>query len=119
MSELILSHNELMKLRSIRAFQIIRRIIDNCQIDEETGCWEWQGANSGKGNGAGRGYGRISIDGHTSAVHRVMWVCVHGYLPNQKQIDHTCTNRICCNPSHLKMVTHKQNHKLRVGRNKL
>lgn len=105
-------------LKSKRPSDIIRRIIDNCQINKDTHCWGWQGANSGEGNGAGRGYGRISIDSHTSAVHRVMWSCVHGYLPSKKQIDHTCNNRICCNPDHLKMVTHKQNHKLRVRRSK-
>lgn len=114
----MITHNEILQIRSIRPYQIIRRIVDNCKLNEELECWEWQGADSGKGNGAGRGYGRISIDGHTSAVHRVMWSCVNGYLPHKKQIDHKCNNRICCNPDHLELVTCKQNHKRRIRRSK-
>jgi len=98
--------------------EVIQRIKDNVKISELTGCWEWQGANSGEGNGAGRGYGRMSIYGATAAVHRVMWSMVNGYLPAKKQIDHKCNNRICCNPAHLEMVTHKQNHRARVRRAK-
>lgn len=103
---------------SSRRICLVRKIILNIIVNKETNCWEWQGANSGKGNGAGRGYGRISIDGCTSAVHRVMWACINGYLPARKQVDHKCNNRICCNPNHLEMVTHKQNHRRRVRRAK-
>jgi len=104
--------------KPLRPFTLTERIMSNVHVDMYTNCWEWQGANSGEGTGAGRGYGRMSIDGYTSAVHRVMWACVNGYLPAKKQIDHTCNNRICCNPNHLEMVTHKQNHKRRVRRSK-
>lgn len=89
--------------------EIIERIAENVNIDDDTGCWEWRGGTSGDGRGGG--YGRISVHGHTSAVHRVMWCLIHGYLPRQKQIDHVCKNRICCNPRHLEMVTHKENQR--------
>ena len=80
-------------------------------------CWEWQGSTSGDSDSTrGHGYGRISIHGHTAAVHRVMWSLVHGYLPAKKQVDHKCENRICCNPKHLQMVTHKQNQRLKGKR---
>jgi len=99
------------KFLSKRQKSIANRIFKNCKI-ESNGCWTWQGANSGKSS-AGGGYGRISIDGYTSAVHRVMWICLNGYLPPKKQLDHTCRNRLCCNPDHLEPVTHKQNCKRR------
>lgn len=68
-----------------RRDDIITRIINNCvEVDrgfvldgEPYFCLEWQGATSGEGNGAGRGYGRISINGCTSAVHTI-------YLRNQR-----------------------------------
>ncbi|MCK5639573.1 MAG: HNH endonuclease, partial [Gammaproteobacteria bacterium] len=74
-------------------------------------CWEWQGSHSG--NGRGGGYPRMSLDGQTVAVHRVMYIQINGYVPSKKQIDHVCRNRCCVNPAHLEMVTHKENIKRR------
>lgn len=76
-----------------------------------TPCWEWQGGHSGTGRGGG--YPRISVDGFTAAVHRVMWICMYGYLPSKKHVDHICRNRLCVNPDHLEALTHKQNCKRR------
>lgn len=92
---------------------LFNRILSNCRVDAKTGCWFWEGATSGKGKGAGRGYGRISVQGHTSAVHRVMYSIHYGYIHPSKDVDHLCTNRLCCNPKHLEAVTHKKNCKRR------
>lgn len=100
--------------------QLLTRLINNIKhVDAgyETACWEWQGSNSGT-KGRGYGYGRVSVHGHTSATHRVMWVMFNGYLPPKKQIDHLCNNRICCNPDHLEMVTHLQNQRRKVSETK-
>jgi hypothetical protein len=80
----------------------------------ETPCWEWTGPDSGTGRGGG--YGRMSVDGATMAVHIVMWVIQNGPVPPRKQIDHECAFRRCCNPDHLRMVTHKRNQRLRDQR---
>lgn len=55
----------------------------------------------------------MSLDGQTVAVHRVMWTNVHGFIPGKKQIDHKCRQRMCVNPDHLEMVTHKENQRRR------
>lgn len=102
---------------SERRVSLLERIKRNVKINDN-GCRIWQGATSGnheKGK-TGRGYGRISVNGHTCAVHRVSYVCEHGYIPNKVQVDHTCNNRLCCNPEHLEAVTHKQNCKRRDKR---
>jgi len=83
----------------------------NPDTGETTPCWIWQGANSGDGRGGG--YGRVAIDGHSSAVHRVTYTMVYGYLPAKRQVDHLCCNRLCCNPEHLEDLTHKQNQRRR------
>lgn len=80
----------------------------------DTDCLIWQGADSG--NGRGGGYPRMSLDGATVAVHRVVWVNHNGYIPPKKQIDHRCKNRMCVNEEHLQMVTHRKNQKLK-GKN--
>ncbi len=99
-----------------RRKKIFDKIMLRVVINHNTGCWEWQGPTSGKGRGGG--YGRMSLDGQTVAVHIVMFTIFFGYIPGKKQIDHKCNNRICCNPDHLQMVTHKQNQKLRDERRK-
>ncbi len=85
---------------------IVERIKSNIKYVGR--CWIWQGCTSGNGK-TGYGYGRITIDGRTSAVHRVMYVCYHGYIGPHMQVDHICRNRLCCNPKHLEAVTAKEN----------
>lgn len=91
-----------------RRGEIFTKIFSRVEIDED-GCWIWQGPTSG--NGRGGGYGRMSLDGQTVAVHIVMYTNHYGYVPSKKQIDHKCKKRLCCNPRCLEMVTHKQNQK--------
>ncbi|ARV77163.1 hypothetical protein SKUL_64 [Pseudomonas phage Skulduggery] len=77
-------------------------------------CHLWTGPHSGTGRGGG--YGRMHLSGQTVAVHIVVFTHFYGYVPGKKQIDHKCSNRTCCNPAHLQMVTHKQNQRLRDKR---
>ena len=82
-------------------------------------CYEWQGQTSGSKNQTrGYGYGRISYRGKTHAVHRLVYVLYKGPLTPKKQVDHICNNRLCCNPHHLELVTHKTNQRRRSKRNK-
>ncbi len=75
----------------------------------ETPCHIWQGSHSGDGRGGG--YPRMCLNGQTMAVHRVMFTNQYGIIPGKKQIDHKCRNRMCVNPDHLEMVTHKENQR--------
>ena len=101
-----------------RPGQLLRRIIERCELVDNgySGgpCLEWTGPCSGKpgrGRAKGRGhsYGRMNVDGHTAAVHRVFWVCLHGYLPARRHLDHLCKNRRCV--IHCEPVTHLQNQR--------
>jgi len=107
-----------------RRDQILDRIEARCRI-EDTGfvldgkpspCHLWTGPDSGTGRGGG--YGRMSLDGQTVAVHLVVFTHYYGYIPGKKQIDHKCYQRLCCNPAHLQMVTHLKNQRLRAKRAK-
>jgi len=95
-----------------RREKIIEKIFKRCTIVPgalDTPCFVWGGRDSGSGRGGG--YGRIDIDGGTVATHRTIYTCLYGIIPPKKQIDHLCRNRLCCNPEHLEMVTHKQNQR--------
>jgi hypothetical protein len=94
---------------------IREKILARCIVDPVTGCWLWQGPTSGK-NGRGAGYGRMTLDGATVAVHKAMWTNEHGLIPPRKELDHVCRNRLCCNPDndkHVEMVTRLENARRR------
>ena len=80
----------------------------------DDGCYLWTGPDSGAGRGGG--YPRMCVDGGTMAVHIVMWVIRNGHIPPKKQLDHTCVRRLCVNPDHLQLVTHRKNQRLRCER---
>ena len=79
-------------------------------------CHIWTGPDSGTGKGGG--YGRMSLNSQTVAVHLVVYTHYFGYIPGKKQIDHRCNNRLCCNPAHLEMVSHITNQRRRAQRAK-
>ena len=79
------------------------RFQDKIRVDEITGCWEWTGWNSGNG------YGKLSFQGKIYMAHRYMFELYYGSIPDGYVLDHLCKNRCCCNPTHLELVTPKEN----------
>lgn len=86
---------------------LLARVLERVEIDEVSGCWIWTGPTSG--TKCNEGYPRMSLDGQTVSVHRVTAMLAFGFLHSRRQVDHTCRNRLCVNPAHLELVTHKQN----------
>lgn len=107
-----------------RRKEIIFRIYERVVVEDRgyivdgqpSPCHIWTGPDSGDGKGGG--YGRMSLNSQTVAVHLVVFTHYYGYIPGKKQIDHKCNNRLCCNPAHLEMVTHRTNQKRRAQRAK-
>lgn len=67
-------------------------------------CWEWGGGYS-KG-----GYGVFWWHQTHIYAHRFSFEEAHHCLiPKEFQIDHLCRNRSCVNPSHLELVTSREN----------
>jgi len=56
------------------------------------------------------GYGFLSINGKVKSAHRAVCEMAHG-VPPKDGLDaaHSCGNRTCVNPSHLRWATRKEN----------
>lgn len=76
-------------------------------------CWLWQSKSRVTG------YGTIGMGGRGAKKelsHRVAWLLTYGEIPERSGhhgavVRHKCANRLCCNPSHLKIGTQADNVK--------
>ena len=73
---------------------IEERMYRRCLHNEQTDCWEFQGALNNIG------YGMIRDTEHEGmrTTHRVSYEVHKGKIPNGMCVLHTCDNRKCCNP---------------------
>lgn len=79
------------------------------KVSKSGSCWQWMGEIKEPG------YGRAWVRGKRKAAHRASYEFTHGPIPDNLQIDHTCHNPGCVNPSHLRPVTNKQNQENATG----
>lgn len=90
-------------MKHVSYFEAMERLPEHIArriILDASGCWLWQGADSGSGRGGG--YGRTSYLGRTTAVHLLVWRLLDGRLLRPgEQLDHECARRRCCRPAHL------------------
>ena len=81
------------------------------RVRKQEGCWEWQGATNSTG------YGNLSFHGRAATAHRVA-AFLSGLVqdvaaPRDRRstgfILHSCDNRRCCNPEHMRVGTYAAN----------
>jgi len=77
------------------------------------GCWLWSASTARGGYGQSRV--RIGQRAMMMGAHRVAYMIAKGEIPRDMQVDHTCFNRLCVNPSHLRLTTAKQNSEHKAG----
>jgi hypothetical protein len=85
----------------------ITEIVDN-KIREQTtfienGCWIYNGKVDKSG------YANVHLKGVKVAIHRLSYRNHFKVDPGYNVVMHTCHNKLCWNPEHLKLGSHKEN----------
>lgn len=73
------------------------------------GCWNWCGTKSSSG------YGVITANKKQLRAHRLSLLFSGKNFKDGFQVDHLCRNIICVNPSHLEIVTSRENTLRGIG----
>ena len=83
---------------------LLDRLLSKIEIDNITGCWEWQG---GKNN---IGYGMMRDGKKMRTAHRVSYEEHNSTkIPKNLVTMHSCDNPGCVNPAHLSLGTRQDN----------
>ena len=73
----------------------------------DDGCMVWTRATMTAG------YGVMKVMGTLWGTHRLSYTLFVGPIPDDMTVDHTCYERRCVNPDHLRLLTNAENASLR------
>ena len=94
----------------MRVYKIDENLIDKFSekfvVSENTGCWLWTACIKKCGHGvmAVCPSPRGDNTWDTDYANRISYQIYNGPIPLDKKVGHTCTNKHCVNPEHLKLI---------------
>jgi hypothetical protein len=91
------------------------------KVDKSGECWIWLAAR--KGGRCKQKYGSFIVGGRLHKkqwyAHRYSYFLVHGSIPDDLDILHSCDNGLCVNPGHLRAGTPYENMQDAIRRDRL
>lgn len=82
----------------------IRRFWSKIEIKLENECWNWIPKPHKTG------YSHFRVKNKIYKGNRIAWIITNGDIPEDKPyILHSCHNKRCCNPNHLRAGTQQEN----------
>ncbi len=83
-----------------------KRFWEKVDIRSNEECWNWTAGKQSKG------YGSFGIgNGKTALAHRVAYELTYGEIPEGLCVRHINHNKLCMNPSHLRLGTIADNNR--------
>lgn len=79
------------------------RFASKVSIGAPEECWPWLAVQ------IPGGYGQFWLDGRMRNSHRVALLMSGSIIPDGCVVMHSCDNRLCCNPAHLKAAMQVDN----------
>ena len=99
---------------------VTERFMAKVRKGPEMACWLWVGARSTAG------YGHFMLNSRVEKAHRVAYVLFVGKIADVADIDcrgtcviHSCDVRLCVNPDHLRLGSHRENMQDKRIRNRI
>ncbi len=80
---------------------------------DANGCWNWTGRLGSSG------YGQFKVFGEMVSAHRFAHTLYKGPIPDGLHVLHSCDNKKCVNPEHLRTGTRSENISEAVERGQL
>lgn len=74
-------------------------------------CWNWQAGKMRSG------YGSVAVNGKITTTHRAAWFYTYGTMSTLHLL-HSCDNKLCVNPNHLREGTNQDNIADKMSRNR-
>ena len=84
----------------------------NVDVGPPDKCWNWLRSTFNH-------YGQLTTNSpYGRRAHRVAYILTYGEIPKGLSVRHTCDNKLCCNPKHLVLGSHKDNMRDMTERNR-
>jgi hypothetical protein len=83
---------------------IFRRFWAKVNRADAKACWLW------KGQRGTHGYGMFGLGRQVVRAHRFAWMASRGPIPAGQEVCHRCDVKLCVNPAHLFVGSHRANH---------